>query len=162
MKNLFNLKLICGLSATFFIISFAACKKDSPTLGTSLKGTWTSKQFGTTDIMNRYQFEENNLLEFYTYKIDTVSNKILGYSTHMKGTYQLLGTDVTIVGQTFFNSPPNSYVALSELVKLEGGTTLENFTVSIKKQNNKDMLSLYFTCPGGLLCIPSPFVYNRE
>ncbi len=162
MKKLPALTTIFGLLAAVLIFSLSACKKDTSAADTSLTGKWIAKQFGNnSSIIQQYEFKSNDSVEFYAYQIDTVTKKILGYSYKVVGTYTLNNTTLILSNQAVFTNPANSFGPVTALVAAgtEGDAT---YTTAINKQNNKVVLSLYFTCPPYADCVPSPLIYYKQ
>src|ERR1700753_2516461 len=118
MKTQLTLKNIFGLLAVFLILSLAACKKDSS--ATSLAGKWANTQFASHDVIGQYEFKSDNSVDYYSYKIDTVSKQVIGYNYHFTGTYQFSGNTLTIINKAtlslYFNCPINADCVPSPLV----------------------------------------------
>jgi len=96
---------------------------------------------------------------FYNYKIDTVSKSIIGYSYMSLGTYKLENSTLTLNYMVSSSNPAGNFVPVSQLVQ-GGGPVTSIYTIVLDSQKN--MLSLYFTCPPYADCVPSPIIYYRQ
>ena len=159
MKKSPNLNLVFSLLAVPLILSFAACKKSATGGSIGLTGTWTNKTLGAPDIVQLYNFKSNDSVEFYDYKIDTNTGKILGYGYKTIGKYKLENATLTMYNLASFLNPAGGFGPLSQLAPGNGSVT-ETYTIAIDSQ--KKQLSLYFTCPPSADCIPSPIIYFRQ
>jgi hypothetical protein len=158
MKKALTLTSVFCLLAALLVLTFSTCKKDTAKGNTSIIGKWSNKVSGHNDIIGQYEFKSNDSVVFYTYKIDTVSKSVVGYSYKSAGTYKIENATLTMNMVSFANTAGN-FVPLAQLVQSNGSAT-SIYTMAINSQKN--MLSLYFTCPPYADCIPSPIIYYRE
>ena len=159
MKKPLTLTIVFCLSAALLVLTFSTCKKDTAKGNTSIIGKWSNKVFNHSDIIGQYEFKTNDSVVFYTYKIDTVSKNILGYSYKSIGTYKIENSTLTLYNMVSFSDPVEGFVPLAQLIQSNGSAT-SVYTISINSKTNT--LSLYFTCPPYADCIPSPIIYYRE
>jgi len=159
MKKALTLNRIFRLSAILLVLTFSACKKNTEKGSTGIIGKWSNKVFNQSDIIGQYEFKSNDSVVFYTYKIDTVSKSIIGYSAKSIGTYKIENATLTMNYKVSYANPAGNFVPISQLDQSSGPFTS---VYTIVLDNQKNMLSLYFTCPPNADCIPSPIIYYRQ
>ena len=157
MKKALTLNVIFCLSAALLVLTFSTCKKDTAKGNTSIIGKWSNKVFSHNDIIGQYEFKTNDSVVFYTFKIDTVSKSVIGYSYKSIGTYKIENAKLTMNMVSFANTGGN-FVPLAQLVQSNGSAT-SIYTIVLDSQKNQ--LSLYFTCSPAGNCVPSPIIYYR-
>ena len=151
--------VIFSLSAVLLVLTFSTCKKNTAKGSTSIIGKWSNKVSYHSDIIGQYEFKSNDSVVFYNYKIDTVSKSIIGYSYMSLGTYKLENSTLTLNYMVSSSNPAGNFVPVSQLVQ-GGGPVTSIYTIVLDSQKN--MLSLYFTCPPYADCVPSPIIYYRQ
>jgi hypothetical protein len=163
MKKAHTLNLVFTILVALLVLTFSTCKKDTAAGSTSIIGKWANNAFGNTvwanpEVIQHYEFKSNDSVEFYDYKIDTITKKILGYGFRSTGKYKVVNSVLTMYNLINFSNTTGEFVPLAQLVQ-EGSSGTENYTFTLNSQNNQ--LSLYFTCPANADCAPSPAVYYR-
>jgi len=163
MKKAFTLNLIFGLLAAAMVLVFSTCKKDTSGGSAGIIGKWENKAFANTIYENRqviqhYEFKSNDSVEFYDYKIDTITKKILGYGFRATGKYKIDKSVLTMYNIANFSNSTGTFVPVAQLVQ-ESSSGTESCTFTLNGQKNQ--LSLYFACPINADCVPGPAIYNR-
>ncbi|HEY4324301.1 MAG TPA: hypothetical protein VGN20_09950 [Mucilaginibacter sp.] len=159
MKNVINRKADFCFLAALLILALSTCKKDVSSGDAWIVGKWSNRFLISRDIVQQYQFKSNDSVEFYAFKIDTVTKSIIGYSYRTIGKYKVDGKELTLYGTTSFLNPANGFGSIAQLVKSSGPTTsMFNFSLNDKK----NQLSFYFVCPLNADCIASPVIYYKE
>ncbi|HAL81246.1 MAG TPA: hypothetical protein DCO83_02605 [Mucilaginibacter sp.] len=159
MKKSLTLNLVFSLSAILLVFTFTTCKKSSTGGGIAIVGIWTNKAIWAKDIVQQYNFRSNDSVEFYEYKIDTITAKILGYGSKAAGKYKIENSTLTMYNMVSFSNPSNSFGPLIDLVQ---GSINANEIYTIALNSQKNQLFLYFTCPLNASCIPSPIIYYKQ
>jgi hypothetical protein len=163
MKKARPLNLVFAILAALSVLTFSTCKKDTAAGSTSIIGKWANNAFANTVCVNaaviqHYEFKSNDSVEFYDYKIDTLTKKILGYGFRSTGKFKIQNSVLTMYNLINFSNSTGDFVPLAQLVQ-EGSSGTETCTFALNGPKNQ--LSLYFTCPPNADCAPSPAVYYR-
>jgi hypothetical protein len=159
MKKERILNRIFSLLTILMVLTFSTCKKDNSNGSGTITGKWMHNFIGNRDVIQQYEFKTNDSVVFYTYKIDTLTNVVLGYSYRSMGNYKIERSTLTIYNLVNFSDPAGNYVPLNQLVQ-GGGSTNETYTFALNAQKNQ--LSFYFSCPADASCLPSPIIYFKQ
>jgi hypothetical protein len=159
MKNAITPLQIFSLFAALVILTFSTCKKDTSNGSAAIAGKWSDNVFASRDVIGQYEFKSDNSVEFLTYKIDTVSNNIIGYGYKSTGSYKIEKSTLTMYNMVNYSNSGGNFVPVDQLVQTGGAATVA-YTFALNGQKNQ--LSFYFTCPANANCIPSPIIYYKE
>ena len=155
MKKSLTLSLIFSLLVAFLMLTFFACKKSSTGVNADITGKWVKTYFQN---MEQYQFNSDHTVEFDALQTDSVTKVVIGYRYKSVGKYTIKNDSLIMFDLSNYSNSKNSFGPVTDLTPTSGSATV-SYAFSLNDQKNT--LSLYFTCPINADCIPSPIVYNR-
>jgi len=147
---------IYSLLAVVLISTFSACKKDAADGSLNITGKWVKTQFQGLQV---YEFKSDSTVEYTVLQTDSVTKNIIGYTYKSIGKYSLKNAELKLYDLQNFSNSKNIFGPASELTPVGGAKTV-TYTIALNRQKNK--LSVFFTCPDGYDCVPSPIVYNKQ
>ncbi len=145
-----------SLFAAVLLLAVSACKKDSNKMAIDITGKWTLTQF---QGIQQYEFKSDQTVEFNIIATDSVTKQVIGYRYKSTGSYTIKNDSLIMFNLKSYTNSKSTYGPATELVPTNGLKT-SSYKVSLNNQKNR--LSLYFTCPPNADCVPSPMVFNKQ